>query len=103
MKSGALSRVTLRDFIVLHSLGRAYQGQVRGAIVLHGSPELRYWSARSASARVIPDPTDNMEIRFGSAGSIRRADGRRPTRSGDPGHSLSLRIGRAPSSLVQPA
>ena len=41
----------------------------------HASRDLRYWSARRASARVIPDPTDTTEVRFGSTISIRR-DGR---------------------------
>ncbi len=42
----------------------------------HASRDLRYWSARRASARVIPDPTDTTQVRFGSTISIRRADGR---------------------------
>ena len=43
------------------------------------SRELRYWSARRASARVIPDPTDTEQVRFGSSVSIRRDDGREQT------------------------
>jgi transcription elongation GreA/GreB family factor len=41
--------------------------------------ELRYWSARRARALVIPDPTDTREVRFVSAVSVRRADGREQT------------------------
>ena len=49
------------------------------AAMAHASRELRYWSARRASARVIPDPTDTTQVRFGSSVSIRRADGREQT------------------------
>ena len=49
------------------------------AAVAHASRELRYWSARRASARVVPDPTDTTQVRFGSSVSIRRADGREQT------------------------
>src|SRR3954462_3251342 len=34
------------------------------------SRDLRYWSARRATARVIPRPTDTVEVRFGSSVSI---------------------------------
>jgi transcription elongation GreA/GreB family factor len=46
------------------------------AAMAQAARDLRYWSARRASARVIPDPTDTTEVRFGSTISIRRADGR---------------------------
>jgi transcription elongation GreA/GreB family factor len=49
------------------------------AAVAHASRELRYWSARRASARVVPDPTDTTQVRFGSSVSIRREDGREQT------------------------
>jgi transcription elongation GreA/GreB family factor len=38
--------------------------------------DLRYWSARLATARVVPGPTDSSEVRFGSTVSIKREDGR---------------------------
>ena len=41
--------------------------------------ELRYWTARRASAQVTPQPSDNDEVRFGSRVSIEREDGRRQT------------------------
>lgn len=41
--------------------------------------ELRYWTARRASAQVMAPPTDNDEVRFGSTVTIEREDGRRQT------------------------
>lgn len=38
--------------------------------------ELRYWSARQATAHVVPAPTDFSQVRFGSTVTIRRDDGR---------------------------
>lgn len=49
------------------------------AAMAQAARELRYWSARRASARVIPSPTDTTEVRFGSSVSIRRSDGREQT------------------------
>ena len=46
------------------------------AAMAQAARKLRYWSARRASARLTPDPTDTTEVRFGSTISIRRADGR---------------------------
>jgi transcription elongation GreA/GreB family factor len=40
------------------------------------SRELRYWSARQATAHVAPPPTDSSLVRFGSTVTIRRDDGR---------------------------
>src|ERR1051325_11522299 len=56
----------------------AQAAQDRNALA-HTSRELRYWSARRASARVIPNPTHSSEVCFGSAVNIRRADGREQT------------------------
>jgi transcription elongation GreA/GreB family factor len=56
----------------------AYAAKDRAGMA-HASRELRYWSARRASAQVIPDPTDLTQVRFGSSVSIRRADGREQT------------------------
>ena len=53
----------------------AHRGQDRSALAV-ASRDLRYWSARRASARIIPSPTDTTEVRFGSSVSIRRSDGR---------------------------
>jgi transcription elongation GreA/GreB family factor len=59
-----------------HAAALAAQDHVAMA---QAARELRYWSARRASARVIPDPTGAQEVRFGSSVSIRRADGREQT------------------------
>jgi transcription elongation GreA/GreB family factor len=59
-----------------HAAALAAQDRVAMA---QAARELRYWSARRASARVIPDPTGAQEVRFGSSVSIRRADGREQT------------------------
>jgi transcription elongation GreA/GreB family factor len=56
----------------------AVAGQDR-ATMAHASRELRYWSARRASARVIPDPADTSQVRFGKQVTVRRADGREQT------------------------
>lgn len=41
--------------------------------------DLRYWTARRATARVVQAPADDKEIRFGHAVTIRRDDGREQT------------------------
>lgn len=41
--------------------------------------DLRYWRARRATAEVVPPPADTSEVRFGSAVTIARDDGRRQT------------------------
>jgi transcription elongation GreA/GreB family factor len=49
------------------------------AAMAHASREMRYWSARRASAHVVSDPTDMTQVRFGNSVSVRRADGREQT------------------------
>jgi transcription elongation GreA/GreB family factor len=56
----------------------ALRRQDRSALAV-ASRDMRYWSARSATARVIPTPTDPTEVRFGTSVSIRRSDGREQT------------------------
>ena len=56
----------------------ALRGQDRSALAV-ASRDLRYWSARRATARVIPTPTDTAEVRFGNSVNIRRSDGREQT------------------------
>jgi transcription elongation GreA/GreB family factor len=41
--------------------------------------DLRYWSARRATARVAPEPLDNSVVRFGHTVTIVREDDRRQT------------------------
>jgi transcription elongation GreA/GreB family factor len=49
------------------------------AAMAQASRDLRYWSARRATARVLPDADDMTEIRFGSTFTILRDDGREQT------------------------
>lgn len=41
--------------------------------------DLRYWSARLASAELVPEPADNDQVQFGSTVTIAREDGRKQT------------------------
>jgi transcription elongation GreA/GreB family factor len=41
--------------------------------------DLRYWSARRATARLVPAPADLSRVRFGTTVSIIRDDGRKQT------------------------
>jgi transcription elongation GreA/GreB family factor len=41
--------------------------------------DLRYWTARRASAQVIPPPVDKDHVHFGSTVTLEREDGRRQT------------------------
>jgi transcription elongation GreA/GreB family factor len=50
----------------------------RGALAAAGR-ELRYWTARRASARIVAAPTETSEVRFGASVTIRRDDGREQT------------------------
>jgi transcription elongation GreA/GreB family factor len=43
------------------------------------SRDLRYWTARRASAHVIPPPKDTDTVHFGSTVTIARDDGRKQT------------------------
>lgn len=47
--------------------------------IASASRELRYWSARRASAHVVAEPEDDRQVRFGHAVMILRDDGRRQT------------------------
>jgi transcription elongation GreA/GreB family factor len=41
--------------------------------------DLRYWSARLASAELVPPAADNAQVQFGSTVTIAREDGRKQT------------------------
>lgn len=45
----------------------------------HNARDVRYWSARRASAQVMEPPEDAGEVRFGSTVVVVRDDGRRQT------------------------
>ena len=49
------------------------------AALAHARRDVRYWSARRATATVIPEPTDNAVVRLGHTVSIVREDDRRQT------------------------
>ncbi|MFL6798027.1 MAG: transcription elongation factor GreA [Xanthobacteraceae bacterium] len=66
----------LNDARKAHAVALAAQD--RDAMA-RASRELRYWSARRASAHVIPDPTERTHVRFGSSVTILRSDGREQT------------------------
>jgi transcription elongation GreA/GreB family factor len=49
------------------------------AAIASASRELRYWSARRASAHVVAEPDDDSQVRFGHVVMILRDDGRQQT------------------------
>ena len=57
------------------ALGDAQTAEDR-AVAARARRDLRYWTARHASARVVPPPTDTTEVRFGARVTIVRDDGR---------------------------
>src|SRR5260370_20390601 len=50
----------------------------RAALAAAGR-DLRYWTARRASARIVATPADTSEVWFGACVTIRRDDGRGQT------------------------
>ena len=62
--------------------GEAYaiaQASADRAALAAAGRELRYWTARRASAHVVPAPADRSEVRFGASVTILRDDGREQT------------------------
>jgi transcription elongation GreA/GreB family factor len=49
------------------------------AALASSARDLRYWTARRATAQVIPPPEDTGTVHFGSTVTIARDDGRRQT------------------------
>jgi transcription elongation GreA/GreB family factor len=63
-------------------LSRAYaEAQAAGdrAALAVAARDLRYWTARRATAEEVSDPADADEVRFGSRVTVARDDGRRQT------------------------
>jgi transcription elongation GreA/GreB family factor len=60
------------------ALGSAQAAEDRAAMA-QASRDLRYWSARRATARVVPDSDDTTQVRFGGTVTIIRDDGREQT------------------------
>jgi hypothetical protein len=46
----------------------------RAAAIAAAGRNLRYWSARRATARIVTAPTDHSEVRFGTSVIIVRND-----------------------------
>jgi transcription elongation GreA/GreB family factor len=57
-------------------LAEAHAKQDRAQIA-HIARDLRYWTARQASAELVPAPTQTDEVRFGVEVTVERDDGRR--------------------------
>jgi len=66
----------------LAKAGEAYalaQASADRAAIAAARRELRYWTARRATARIVPAPADTSEVWFGACVTIRRDDGREQT------------------------
>ena len=66
----------------LASAGEAYadaQAAADRAALAEASRDLRYWTVRRATARVVPVASDPSEVRFGTSVTILRDDGREQT------------------------
>lgn len=57
----------------------AAQASADRAALAAAGRDLRYWTSRRATARVVSEPTDRSEVRFGTAVTIMRDDGREQT------------------------
>ena len=49
------------------------------ALLARAARDLRYWTARRASAQLVPPPADCSQVRFGCTVTLGRGDGRRQT------------------------
>jgi transcription elongation GreA/GreB family factor len=66
----------------LATAGEAYadaQATADRAALAAAGRELRYWTVRRATARLVPAPSDLSEVRFGTSVTILRNDGRKQT------------------------
>jgi transcription elongation GreA/GreB family factor len=63
----------------LHEEHAAAQAAEDKIALAKTSRDLRYWTARRASAQVIQPPEDASDVHFGSTVTIERDDGRRQT------------------------
>jgi transcription elongation GreA/GreB family factor len=78
--------VTAEGFVQIEAAVAAAQAalgaaQVAGdrAAMAQASRDLRYWSARRATAHVVPNADDATQVRFGGTVTIVRDDGREQT------------------------
>ena len=63
----------------LHDEHAAAQAAGDKIAIAKTSRDLRYWTARRASAQIVQPPRDASEVHFGSTVTIERDDGRRQT------------------------
>jgi transcription elongation GreA/GreB family factor len=61
-----------------HAYSLAQQSDDRAAMAT-ASRDARYWSARRATAQIVPPASDATTVRFGSSVTIARDDGREQT------------------------
>jgi transcription elongation GreA/GreB family factor len=73
-----LARIERALAAASEAYARAQAAADRPALAATGR-ELRYWTARRATARVVPNPVDPSEVRFGTSVTILRDDGREQT------------------------
>ena len=62
-----------------HAAHAAAVGAADKAAIAAAARELRYWSARRASAEVVEPPAETSRVQFGSTVTVRRQDGRTQT------------------------
>ena len=60
------------------ALAGAQSAEDKHAAAIAGR-DLRYWTARRASAQVIPAPADRQHVHFGATVTLKRDDGRKQT------------------------
>jgi transcription elongation GreA/GreB family factor len=73
-----LARIERALAAASEAYARAQAAADRPALAATGR-DLRYWTARRATARVVPNPVDPSEVRFGTSVTILRDDGREQT------------------------
>jgi transcription elongation GreA/GreB family factor len=84
--SGHPNDVTAEGFAQIEAAVAAAQAALSTAraaddrtAMAQASRDLRYWNARRATARVVPEPDDTTQVRFGGTVTIVRDDGREQT------------------------
>jgi transcription elongation GreA/GreB family factor len=75
-KGMAQIETALAEARLVHAAARASSDR---ALIAAAAREIRYWSARRATARVVPAPGEISEVRFGTIVTIVRDDGREQT------------------------
>src|SRR5258708_26171823 len=79
--------------------------QDHAAALARAARDLRYWTARRASAQLVPEPSDRSKVHFGATVSIVRDGGRRQTfrivgeDEADPAHGALSHVSPLPRAL----